>query len=114
MNLGPVFCGLRLVVVALLALAFIASPLAETAHAAQETSVCLVDHQTDASSSPFDEQGPTHDHKAHHCGGCHHHVWRIIEPEPFVLTSANNRYRLLPDDATLSAPPFELLRPPRA
>lgn len=113
MSLESVFSSLRLMLAALLALAFIAAPLAETAHAAETTEVCLTDHQSEAAPPTDDQQGPAHDHKAHHCGSCHHYVWRSGEAEPLSLTSENKRYRILPDAATLNAPPYDLLRPPR-
>lgn len=113
MSFESVFSSLRLMLAALLALAFIASPLAETARAAETTEVCLTDHQTKAAPPADDQQGPAHDHRAPHCGSCHHHVWRSGDAEPLSLTSENKRYRILPDAATLNAPSYELLRPPR-
>ena len=114
MSFGSVFSSLRLMLAALLALAFIAAPLAETAHASEPTEVCLTDHQREAAPPADDQQGPAHDHRAHHCGSCHHHVWRSGEAEPFTLTPATCRYRFLPDAVMLDAPPYEMLRPPRA
>lgn len=114
MSFGSVFSSLRLMLAALLALALSAAPMAETAHASEPTEVCLTDHQSEAAPPADDQQGPAHDHTAHHCGSCHHHVWRSGEAEPLSLTSENKRYRILPDAATLNAAPHELLRPPRA
>lgn len=114
MSFGSVFSSLRLMLAALLALALSAAPMAETAHASEPTEVCLTDHQSEAAPPADDQQGPAHDHTAHHCGSCHHHVWCSGEAEPFALTPATCRYRILPDAATLNAAPHELLRPPRA
>jgi len=105
---------IRMILAALVALAFVASPLAENAHAAETPAICYVDHGTDAAAPADTDRSVGHEHAVHHCGSCHQYVWRTDELQPLGLPRIAVRYSLVPDNALLNAPPYELLRPPRA
>lgn len=103
----------RPILAALLALAFVAAPLAEDAHAAEPSIVCFVDHGADAAEPADTDQSGGHKHAVHHCGACHHHILRTADALPPGLRDISTRFSLTPDNAMLNAPPYELLRPPR-
>jgi len=99
---------------ALVALALVASPSAENAHAAETPAICYLDHGTDAAAPADRDPSGGHEHVVHHCGACHQYVWRTDELQPLGPPMITARYSLAPGNTLLNAPPYELLRPPRA
>ena len=104
----------RFLMAALVALAFVAGPLAEDAHAAERSTICYVDHTADTAAPEDSDPSGGHEHAVHTCGACHHPIWRANEGVTFDLITTSPRFSLKPDTAVLKAPPYELLRPPRA
>jgi hypothetical protein len=114
MLLTAAYSWFRFLMAALIALAFVAGPLAEDAHAAERSTICYVDHTADTATPEDSDPSGGHEHAVHNCGACHHHVWSANEGLTFDLVTTSPRFSLKPDNAVLKAPPYELLRPPRA
>ncbi|MBI1255473.1 MAG: hypothetical protein GC196_14165 [Hyphomonas sp.] len=104
----------RFLMAALMALAFVAGPLAEDAHAAERPTLCYVDHTAETVTPEDSDRSGGHEHAVHTCGACHLHIWRTSDGLTFDLLATSSRFSLKPDTAVLKAPPYELLRPPRA
>ena len=104
----------RFLMAALIALAFVAGPMAKDAHAGERSTICFVDHNSETATPDDSDPSGGHEHAVHTCGACHHPIWRANEGLTVNLVTTSSRFSLKPDTAVLKAPPYELLRPPRA